>query len=320
MSIGRVAKLDGSVTAIRNGVAVVLNVGDAVNKSDVIQTGSNSSISLSFADGTALNLSASTRMALNEFVYDASSNTNSGLFSLVQGGFAFVAGQVAKTGGLNIETPVATMGIRGTIGGGSCAELGKCEFYAHPEFNGQASTYTLMTGGTLVNGEYVGGTVVGTVTVGSNAVLTSTGVNQSPQVTFLSATSADPAITALAQQLVQIYPQLFSQPPTQPNSQSGAPGSGGPAPQPQQHDNPDNHEPLAGQPPPINVTVSLPPPPGGQAPVVILTFVPLPSAANQVPTATLQDSFDPRERRQSSEQLFWFAELDRQSWLDRSDR
>src|SRR4051794_5940057 len=39
--IGRVATVSGNVTAVRNGVAVALNVGDAVLKGDVIQTASN---------------------------------------------------------------------------------------------------------------------------------------------------------------------------------------------------------------------------------------------------------------------------------------
>ena len=39
------------------------------------------------------------------------------MFTLVEGTFAFVAGQVAHTGsGMKIATPVATMGIRGTVG------------------------------------------------------------------------------------------------------------------------------------------------------------------------------------------------------------
>ena len=234
--IGRVAKVEGGATAIRNGVAVTLNAGDAVNKGDVIQTAGDSNISISFTDGTALNLSASTRMALNEFVYDANSTSNSGVFSLVQGGFAFVAGQVAKTGGLNIETPVATMGIRGTVGGGSCADAGNCEFYAAPDLNGQPSTYTLLTGGTFINGQYVGGTVVGTVTVGASVGYTSTG-----QVTFLSADNANPAIAALAHELVLNFPQFFPTQPTQtPNTQPGStPGSGTPPPPPP-NDNPDD--------------------------------------------------------------------------------
>src|SRR5580704_3015867 len=54
--IGKVEKSVGDVTAVRNGVSVTLNVGDAVYKSDLIQTGTASSIGISFPDGTALNL------------------------------------------------------------------------------------------------------------------------------------------------------------------------------------------------------------------------------------------------------------------------
>ena len=212
--IGKVEKVTGSVTAIRNGVAVTLNVGDAINKNDVIQTGTNSTAGISFLDGTALNLSADTRMALNEFIFDVNATTgNAGYFSLVQGAFAFVSGLVAGTGGLTIETPVANIGIRGTVGGASCAALGRCDFYAAPEISadkvGQPSTFTLLTGGRFVNGQYVGGTPVGTVTVGAVASVVAAGVSAQPQVTFTPAAVADPALAALAQQLIQFYPQVF---------------------------------------------------------------------------------------------------------------
>src|SRR4051812_18131216 len=122
-AIGKIDKVSGSASVVRNGTVVELNVGDTVNKGDVVQTGRDSALVLSFVDGTALSLSAGTRMSLNEFIYNPnSSSNNSGVLSLVQGGFAFVAGQIAHTGGLNFTTPVATMGIRGTAGGASCAD------------------------------------------------------------------------------------------------------------------------------------------------------------------------------------------------------
>ena len=95
----------GIVNVVRNGVAVVLHVGDAVYKSDVIQTGSGSSCGISFPDGTALNLIANTRMALNDYSYDPSGTSNSALFSLVEGTFAFVAGKVAHTGDMQNPAP-----------------------------------------------------------------------------------------------------------------------------------------------------------------------------------------------------------------------
>lgn len=85
-------------------------------KTDVIQTGANSSVGIGFPDGTALQLVANTRMALNDYSYDPNGTSNTALFSLVEGTFAFVAGKVAHTGDMKIATPVATMGIRGTTG------------------------------------------------------------------------------------------------------------------------------------------------------------------------------------------------------------
>ncbi len=112
--IGRVDALSGSATVVRNGVTVSLNVGDTVRKGDVVQTSGSSSVAIVFADGTTFSLNANGRMVLDEFVYAAGGTGNSAVLNLVQGTFSFVAGQVAKTGDMRVETPVATMGIRGT--------------------------------------------------------------------------------------------------------------------------------------------------------------------------------------------------------------
>src|SRR5262249_45099381 len=63
-------------------------------------------------DGTSFNLSANSRLVLNEFSCARAGASNSALLSLVQGAFSFVVGKIARTGGLNIDTPFAT--IRGT--------------------------------------------------------------------------------------------------------------------------------------------------------------------------------------------------------------
>lgn len=112
--IGAVTRLTGSATAIRNGVSIQLNMGDKVNKGDVVQAGADSSLGITFIDGTVFGLSANARMVLNEMVYDPNGSNNSSLLSLVQGTITFVAGETAKKGDMRVDTPVATMGIRGT--------------------------------------------------------------------------------------------------------------------------------------------------------------------------------------------------------------
>jgi hypothetical protein len=122
--IGKVVTAKGAIT-VEHGDAVILQanlpanagqtkVGDLVFKGDIVSTGADGAIGITFTDGTAFNLSSNARMVLNEFVYDPNGKSNSTLFSLSKGTFTFIAGKVARTGDMKIDTPVATMGIRGT--------------------------------------------------------------------------------------------------------------------------------------------------------------------------------------------------------------
>jgi hypothetical protein len=124
-AIGKVVTATGSVTIEHaNAVVVQANIpaggvgqtkaGDLVYKGDVVQTGADGKVGITFTDGTAFNLSSNARMVLNEFVYDPNGTSNATLFSLSKGTFTFIAGKVAKTGDMKIDTPVAIMGIRGT--------------------------------------------------------------------------------------------------------------------------------------------------------------------------------------------------------------
>ncbi len=106
-SIGRVTRVDGNAVVIRNGVAVALKVGDEMFKSDVIETGIDGLVALVFVDGTTFYLSASGRMVLDEFVCSAEKSSNSAQFRVVKGLFGFIAGKVATTGRLIIDTPLS---------------------------------------------------------------------------------------------------------------------------------------------------------------------------------------------------------------------
>ncbi|MGA7999068.1 MAG: FecR family protein [Bradyrhizobium sp.] len=122
--IGKVVTATGSVTIEHAGAVVIqanvagqavqTKVGDLAYLGDVVQTGADGRVGINFTDGTSFNLSSNARMALTEFVYDPNGKSNSSLLSLTKGTFTFVAGNIAKTGDMKVDTPVATMGIRGT--------------------------------------------------------------------------------------------------------------------------------------------------------------------------------------------------------------
>jgi len=122
--IGKVMTASGTVH-IEHPAAVVVQAnltpdsanskaGDLVYRNDVIQTGVDGAVSITFADGTSFNVSKNAKMTVDNFVYDPKGNSNSALLSLTKGTFTFIAGNVAHTGDMKVDTPIGTMGIRGT--------------------------------------------------------------------------------------------------------------------------------------------------------------------------------------------------------------
>ncbi|MGY8665455.1 FecR domain-containing protein [Bradyrhizobium sp. UFLA05-109] len=114
--IGNVATVTGIATVIRDKNSYPLRVRDDIYLNDVVQTASNSSLSIAFNDSTTFNLSASAKITIDNYVYEDGGKQNSAIFDIGKGTVAFVAAAVAKTGDMKITTPTATLGIRGTTG------------------------------------------------------------------------------------------------------------------------------------------------------------------------------------------------------------
>jgi hypothetical protein len=136
--IGKVVAATGAVTIEHMSAVVVqaklpsqagqTKAGDLVYQGDVVRTGADGKVSINFADDTSFNLSNNANMTLDEFVYDPNGKSNSTVFNLSKGAFTFVAGKIAKTGDMKVETPVATMGIRGTTPHVEILEDGTAKF------------------------------------------------------------------------------------------------------------------------------------------------------------------------------------------------
>ena len=76
-------------------------------------------MSVVLADDTTFSMAENGSMVLDEMVYDPATLEGSISLSVSEGIFTFVSGEVAKTDpeSMLIETPVATVGIRGTQAG-----------------------------------------------------------------------------------------------------------------------------------------------------------------------------------------------------------
>ena len=138
--IGHIQAVFGSGTLTRaSGAVAQVKVGDPVCQGDVIETAADGQIGILFIDGTAFNLSNSTRMVLNDFVCDSNGTLHSALFDIARGSFGFKTGQVAKTGCLTIETPVASIRGRARSGGIGTLSLAALTFAILDEAQAQNS-------------------------------------------------------------------------------------------------------------------------------------------------------------------------------------
>ena len=126
--IGRVDTITGDVTASRaDGTTVTLTQGADVFMGDVVATADSAAVGLVFLDESAFSLGEDGRMVLDELIYDPVTAEGSSAFSILQGVFVFVSGEIAASNpdGMLITTPVAVIGIRGTKVGGRAAQEGE---------------------------------------------------------------------------------------------------------------------------------------------------------------------------------------------------
>lgn len=115
-AIGQIKTLEGEASIVRGGETIAVKVGDKVFAEDIVQTGADSALGITFADNSRTSVGADTALTLDEFVYSGNKEKGSFVMRLVKGTLFYVSGFIAKVSpeSVNIVTPDATIGIRGT--------------------------------------------------------------------------------------------------------------------------------------------------------------------------------------------------------------
>ena len=116
MEIGQIKTLEGEVTILRNGSERAAQPGDVLQKADVVQTGADSSVGITFIDSSRFSAGPNTSIALKRFRFNPT--TQDGEFSadVKRGTLTVVSGQIAKKSpdAMKIVTPTTILGFRGT--------------------------------------------------------------------------------------------------------------------------------------------------------------------------------------------------------------
>lgn len=112
----------GSVAALRNQVSVraggapqprAATLGQRMALGDQVQTGDRSHMQLLLLDRSSFTVGQNARLTIDRFVYDLGGGSFSAM--VAKGALRFMSGGAHGKGGASIRTPIATIGIRGTI-------------------------------------------------------------------------------------------------------------------------------------------------------------------------------------------------------------
>lgn len=115
--IGTVGELSGAATVMRgDGSVHKLDLGTPIYKGDIIETDADGAVNLRFSDDSTFAISQNARMTIDEYVFDPNSGGGETSVSILRGAFVFISGLIGRDNpdSINIDTPVGSIGIRGT--------------------------------------------------------------------------------------------------------------------------------------------------------------------------------------------------------------
>lgn len=118
--IGEAKAVTGEVTATgADGRVRRLTAGSPIFHGDIIRTAEAAKAGIMMTDRSTYTLRPNTELQIKEYQFSADApEQDKSTLALVRGGFRFLSGLIGKRNPNKVayETPVATMGIRGTEG------------------------------------------------------------------------------------------------------------------------------------------------------------------------------------------------------------
>lgn len=91
----------------------VLELGSRVVFRERVNTTAGGNAQLIFLDKTTMSIGPNSQVVIDEFVYDPNAGTGRLTASVAKGVLRYVGGNISHSGGAQIRTPAATLGIRG---------------------------------------------------------------------------------------------------------------------------------------------------------------------------------------------------------------
>lgn len=114
--IGSIKNVVGEVFVLRGGETIPAEAGTLLYRGDQLKTGETGRVGVVFRDDTRLSLGGNSDLAVEQFEFAPGEGRFGLVLRLARGMAAFVSGQISKLApdSVRLETPVGTVGVRGT--------------------------------------------------------------------------------------------------------------------------------------------------------------------------------------------------------------
>jgi hypothetical protein len=115
-TVGAFTQTSGEVRILRGENYLAAEPGVEVESQDIIETDKDAGAQLDLEDGSIMKLGPETRLALSEYKLDSNKSVLSAGIDLLSGWLRFAVSKLKPSGNYAINTPLLTIGIRGTEG------------------------------------------------------------------------------------------------------------------------------------------------------------------------------------------------------------
>lgn len=124
--VGKITEQSGPTEIKRDKNSTPSSVSSEVEMLDVVTT-ANSKTGITFKDDTKVQLTEQSKLVIDTFVYDGEKKTGKLGIKMALGTIKYASGQIAKSDPTQVmvETPTATIGVRGTDFSGTVDETGR---------------------------------------------------------------------------------------------------------------------------------------------------------------------------------------------------
>ena len=114
--VGQVKVLSGTVHVQRGNQSLPLKVGSPIQQADLLVTGADGSVGVTFTDNSLLSVGPNSALAIDRYAFDTTTHAGQFDASLKKGTLAVVSGKMVKQtpGTMRVHTPTSIMGVRGT--------------------------------------------------------------------------------------------------------------------------------------------------------------------------------------------------------------